>query len=148
MSRQPSKVPATLARPPERLVPPTTTAAMTASSIATPPCGSVVFSRAVCIRAATAAANPVRAKIATFRQPTRPPESSNARALSPIAWACRPNTVYRSVRWATAATATASTIAPDNRIVPIAGSEARPGSGSLSQASDLSMLCRGRSLTE
>lgn len=97
----------TLPRPPIRLVPPITTAAITWSSKPIRMFGSADCIRAVSITAATAASVPHSAKTITLIGRGSMPERRTASSFVPMATMYRPNTVYDSTSCPAMTTASA-----------------------------------------
>ena len=123
MISTPKKVLTTEPRPPIRLVPPMTTAAITCSSMPTPAFGSAASRRADCMRPARPASSPVSANTMMRIGRGSTPASRMASSLVPMPTTCRPNTVRVSTAWPITTSTTAITKATE--MPPIQGA-ARP----------------------
>ena len=102
ISIAPRKVPAIEPRPPERLVPPTTTAAITSSSYISPAFGWPEFIRDARSTPLAAESTPQSTYTPATIRPVLIPASRAASALPPTASTYRPNRVWRSATWAAA----------------------------------------------
>ena len=85
-------------RPPIRLVPPITTAAITCNSMPTPPFGSAASRRETWNSAPTPASKPIKANTSTFDGFVLMPDKRTASSFVPMPIQWRPSTVRVSTR--------------------------------------------------
>src|SRR5476649_435698 len=113
MISTPMKVLMTEPRPPIRLVPPMTTAAITCNSMPTPPFGSAASRRDTWNSAPTPDSKPISAYTSTLRGRGAMPDRRTASSLVPMPIQWRPSTLLVSTSWPATTMASAIKIAGD-----------------------------------